>query len=82
MEAFEEWFAVNGWEITESAAFEEGYVKIALFAKDGEPKHASRQLSDRKWTSKLGQDIDITHQLDELDGPTYGSVIRIYKKLR
>lgn len=80
MEAFEEWFTSESWEETDNPDFEIGFEKIALYAKDGEPTHAARLLNNGLWTSKLGASIDISHQLSDLDGPVYGTVIRIYKK--
>ena len=80
IEAFEEWFDRDGWEPITSLEFEAGFTKIALFAKDGHPTHAARQLKNGLWTSKLGQNIDIVHKHDELDGPKYGAVTRIYRK--
>ena len=39
-----------------------GYLKIAIFEKDGYPTHACRQLPSQKWTSKMGWDgVDIEH---------------------
>jgi hypothetical protein len=41
----------------------------------------ARQLSNGKWTSKLGQDEDIEHEnLEGLVGEIYGSVVCIMKK--
>jgi hypothetical protein len=62
---------------------EEGYEKVAMYANDdGIPTHFSRQLRDGKWTSKLGELIDVQHEdLDCLAGSEgYGKVILILKK--
>jgi len=80
MEAFDELFIEDGWEETEVLKFEEGYEKIALFSKNGNPTHAARLLKNGKWTSKLGGEIDIMHDLHELEGPAYGNVVKIYRK--
>lgn len=80
MQAFEELFATDGWELTQSTAVEEGYEKIAFFALNGVPKHAARLLPTGQWTSKLGQHIDLSHGLNDLDGPEYGQIIGIYRK--
>ncbi len=42
---------------------------------DWEPKHMARQLTDGKWTSKVGGEEDVTHfTLDAMEayGPRYG----------
>lgn len=52
----------------------QGMVKVALMAKAGKPTHMCRQLSNGRWTSKLGQSDDIEHELDALVGPIYGDV--------
>ncbi|MGN6146965.1 MAG: DUF7689 domain-containing protein [Rhizomicrobium sp.] len=80
MEAFEAWFAADGWEETQNQSVEEGFKKIALYALNGIPTHAARLLADGRWTSKLGIDIDLAHALDDLTGPAYGVVIRFYQK--
>jgi hypothetical protein len=80
LECFKNLFAIEGWEETKDSNYEHGFTKIALYTRNGEPTHAARQLPSGLWTSKLGGNIDLSHQLDELDGPSYGSVYRIYKK--
>lgn len=80
LEAFEAWFLADGWQETESPEIEGGYQKVALYAKDGDPTHAARLLQSGVWTSKLGGNIDLSHQLSDLIGPAYGEVLRIYKK--
>jgi hypothetical protein len=80
MEAFEDWFAADGWEETTDQSVEEGKQKVALFALNGEPTHAARLVAQDQWTSKLGAHIDLTHAFDDLDGPNYGAVIKIYVK--
>lgn len=60
--------------------FEEGYEKVALYAWKDEPMHAARQLSNGKWTSKLGSCEDIEHLLAGLEGPLYGTVARLFKR--
>lgn len=50
--------------------------KLAIYAIAGEPTHASRQLQNGRWTSKCGQNVDIEHELWELEGPVYGRVVQ------
>lgn len=67
-----------GYEICMNESLEAGVEKIAIYAieqPDGLkiPTHASRQLPDGSWTSKLGPLEDISHAtVDALNGPAYG----------
>lgn len=80
-QAFDAWFNADGWQETQDLAFDPALVKIALFAKpDGEPTHAARLIATDTWTSKLGHSYDVSHGINELNGPTYGRPIRIYSK--
>jgi hypothetical protein len=69
-----------GYQKCEDGEYEEGYVKIALFTKDGVPKHAARQISNDEWTSKLGQALDIAHPLKAVEGDIYGHATVFLKK--
>ena len=80
IEVYIELFSSIGYRRCEDASYEKGFQKIALYIKDEKPTHAARQLTTGKWTSKLGQDIDIEHDYPEvLDGPAYG-VASIFMK--
>ncbi|OZE22149.1 hypothetical protein CH262_18940 [Rhodococcus sp. 05-2255-1e] len=49
--------------------------KIAVYAKNGVPTHAARQLADGTWTSKCGKSNDITHMdTEHVGGDIYGEV--------
>lgn len=55
--------------------------RIALYSKDGDCTHASRQLPNGRWTSKLGFWHDIQHSNPEaLEGEIYGSIYCYMKK--
>lgn len=77
--SFDELLTSVGGEVVASPAFESGFEKIALFSKDGEPTHACRLLSEGRWTSKMGNQIDIAHALADMEGGMYGDVLRIYR---
>lgn len=64
----------EGFEVCDGSAFEEGYVKIAIFVDAAnEPRHAARQLADGTWTSKLGDHIDVWHEkVEAVGGLMYG----------
>jgi len=72
-----------GYEICTNAGLEVGFDKIALYGKDGEWQHASRQLANGKWTSKLGNEEDIEHATPkDLSGNLYGRVHCIMKRAK
>jgi hypothetical protein len=65
-------------EECENPDLEDGYDKVAFFVdREGIPTHFARQLENGKWTSKLGELIDIEHETLECmegDEPHYGRV--------
>ncbi len=81
-------FQTRGYTVCADGKYEPGYIKIAIFCDNNDkPTHAARQLSNGFWTSKLGCDIDIEHDLDEfLTHPRivaeYGTIKVFMKKLR
>ena len=54
--------------------FVSGFHKIAVFSLAGSPTHACRQTPARSgwWKSKLGDNVDIIHDLGAISGPLYG----------
>src|SRR5437773_12363842 len=54
-------FASIGYEECDGPALERGFEKVAIYARGTSPTHAARQLTSGRWTSKLGEDIDIQH---------------------
>lgn len=80
LEAFDDWLLADGWVQVATAEFENGFKKVALYAQAGAPTHAARLLPSGVWTSKLGQNIDLSHALSDLEGPTYGQVLKIFRK--
>ena len=72
LEAFLKVFSNLGYEKCATGDLEEGYRKVAIYAKDGIPTHAARQLDDGKWTSKLGKEVDVEHDALMLPVPNYG----------
>jgi hypothetical protein len=72
--AFIRCFEILGYEVCDSYDLEQGYEKVVLYTKKGKPEHAARQLPSGEWSSKLGDDADISHEISALDGPCYGSV--------
>ncbi len=79
--AFKETFASLRYKPCKNGRAEQGYEKIALFANDdNESTHAARQLKNGRWTSKLGQNVDIEHGIKDLEGPTYGKVVKYFRR--
>lgn len=71
--AFIQAYGLLGYTETCSAAHEAGKQKVAIYTfASGTPTHASRQVPDGWWASKLGEEIDIEHELGALNGPVYG----------
>ena len=76
IEAFMELFASIRYQCCNNPLFEPGYEKVAIYVLDDIPTHAARQLNNGKWTSKLGQYVDIEHDtLECLNGVEYGDAV-------
>jgi hypothetical protein len=82
-------FSKLGYLPCENSALEKNFEKVAIYvstkdeihAPKGSVTHMARQLSDGKWTSKLGNDVDISHNtLQAVEGNAYGVVKQILKR--
>jgi len=81
--AYTEVYALQGYQPCTDQDLEQGFEKIAIFAKDAVPTHAARQLETGAWTSKLGQSFDIQHNsLSGVEGDEYGDVAQIMRRPR
>jgi hypothetical protein len=79
--AFRAAFGTLGYLTCDGPDLEPGFEKIALFALPGNvPSHVARQLSNGRWTSKLGMREDIEHALHDLEGEWYGTVVLFMKR--
>jgi len=78
--AFVQAYETVGFIRCSDDALEPGFEKVALYALEGEPKHAARQLNNGLWSSKLGGSVDIEHTLEGLVGPLYGVVVQLLKR--
>jgi hypothetical protein len=68
-------FRALGYEACDDGRLEAEAVKVAIYAVGARWTHAARQLPDGSWTSKLGQEHDITHPAPEsLCGTDYGEI--------
>ena len=75
IEAFQQAFATLGYDVCKNGQLEPGYLKVAFYGDNDGVLHAARQLPDGMWTSKLGPYVDISHELEGLQGSQYGSVL-------
>lgn len=84
VENFIKAFRLKGYEVCDNFRHEEGYQKVALYAIPGTNicTHASRELANGKWTSKLGQIQDIQHgDPTTIENDGYGKVCCIMKRV-
>ncbi len=84
LDAFIRAFGTLGYQPCAEASFELRYEKIALYVDvNGAPTHAARQCHNGRWTSKLGDEVDIEHEFDALAGhdqKEYGQIAQIMKR--
>jgi hypothetical protein len=74
-------YEMMGYAADPNPAPEAGIEKIAIFAlPDGYPTHVARQVESGYWTSKLGTDVDIEHELHGLTGTRFGGVVMIMSR--
>lgn len=78
--AFQMAFESLGYALTADEEFNPEYERIAIFHKNGKPTHAARQIDEIHWTSKLGRNFDIFHDLRGVEGETYGEVSLIMER--
>jgi len=65
LEAFVKAFETLGYVACDNDNVEHGFEKVAIYVdKSGKPKHAAKQLRNGKWTTKLGNYIDVEHELN------------------
>ncbi|MBI4027853.1 MAG: hypothetical protein HY360_22905 [Verrucomicrobia bacterium] len=79
--AFVQAFGTLGYEPCDKPKLEAGFEKVAIYVGEGDkPKHAARQLPNGRWASKLGDEIDIEHDLNGVEGTIYGKAVRFLKR--
>ena len=74
IESLQEVFTGLGFEECDDGSFEPGYQKVALYEEDeGTWQHASLQMPNGAWRSKMGEGPVIEHRSPEsLSGGPYG----------
>ncbi len=80
VQAFIKAFETLGFVACADDRLEAGFVKVAVYAREGVPTHTARQVNEGLWTSKLGRGEDIEHTLEGLLGSLYGSVVQLLKR--
>lgn len=81
VEAYVETFISLGYAPCDSDDLEPGFEKIAIYVNpQGIPTHAAKQMSNGRWTSKLGRSEDIEHSLEGLKNSIYGSVAQVLRR--
>ncbi len=78
--SFVELYRSIGYEITDNEQYEEGFLKVAIYTKNGIPQHAARQINAHYWTSKLGKEFDISHTIFSMSDGAYGNVTVFMKR--
>lgn len=82
-ECLKKLFEYHGYIECNSGEHEDGYRKVALYFKEQTNvwTHASRELNNGCWTSKLGQREDIQHGSPEsIENDVYGVIYCFMKK--
>jgi hypothetical protein len=74
VDSFIKLFENYGYSETIEKIYVNGIDRIAIYAKNGKPKHAAIQSGPNKWKSKLGGWYDIEHSLDAISGGDYGEI--------
>lgn len=64
----------------DNAIPEINWSKIVIYSSLGLFTHAAKVISESVWSSKLGQNIDVSHAPDALNGPVYGIPCAFMKK--
>ena len=88
LEAFVKAFETLGYVACDNDNLENGFEKVAVYVDiSRKPTHAAKQLGNGKWTSKLGTDIDVEHELNclreyvlNIDSTDYGTVAVVLKR--
>ena len=83
--AYIQLFVSLGFVPCDNGDLEDGFIKIA-FLRSSEIEdswwsfHATRQLGNGCWTSKLGEGVDTSHTLNCISNGKYGDVVKFFKK--
>ena len=74
-------FSAVGYKACRSRSLVPGLQKIAIYTQASEFLHVAALLPDKTWTSKLGKNVDISHDsLESLEGGSYGRVTHVMRR--
>lgn len=76
VDAFVKAYKSVGFQPCSDGSLLAGIEKVAIYANNGRPTHAARQLPNGRWTSKLGKHVDMEHAPAGLNGSSYGIVVQ------
>jgi len=83
LDAFARAYSALGYEPCANSNLEADFEKVAIYVDSADrPTHAARQLPDGRWTSKLGNLIDIEHANLECLRGLYGRVALVVRRSR
>ena len=76
-------FSTLGYEPCDDDTLEDGFEKVAIYIyPQGDVSHMARQKSNGRWTSKIGEYVDIDHASPgELEGQAYGKVLQYMRRV-
>jgi hypothetical protein len=80
LDAFTRAFATLGYRPCQESDVHEKFERVAIFALNGKPTHASYQLPSGLWTSKMGEEVDCEHKLHAVGGAIYGEVAILLRR--
>lgn len=60
-------FELHGYQVAYDDSVEPGFRKIAIYVENDEFRHVARQEPNGLWSSKIGPQEDITHELRALE---------------
>ena len=62
-----DFFELHGYQVAYDDSVEPGFRKIAIYVENDEFRHVARQEPNGLWSSKIGPQEDITHELRALE---------------
>jgi len=82
VESFQRAFqTARGYAVCEGGDPEQGFEKVAIFARGQRVTHMARQLQSEVWTSKLGSGWDISHKsLAGVNCSEYGEAVSFMRR--
>ena len=80
LDAFIKLFEGIGFLVCSNGNYEIGFDKIAIYEKDNIPTHAAKLLINDVWSSKLGDNFDISHTLFSMQDGVYGNASTFMKR--